>query len=152
MAHCPYPEHELLSHIATGTAHSSTTERPVKLSYEALGILNNPQLVQPHHPTPYNASTRYRTCSFRLPRPQLIAPAASAYTAHTILENTNAAKADTLWREALSPLPPTKQRQGFKIGFFEQGIITGRLLTLASLVATVSTLGYYAWAYVRVSG
>lgn len=102
--------------------------------------------------TPYNLNTRYSTSSFQFPRPQLITSTASAHTAHTILENTNTTKADTLWREALSPLPATKQRQGFKIGFFEQGIITGGLLTLASLVATVSTLGYYAWVYVRVRG
>lgn len=110
------------------------------------------QIVGPALPrkTPYNPITRYSTSSFQLPRPQLITPTASAYTAHTILENTDTAKSDSLWREALSPLPATKQRQGFKIGFFEQGIITGGLLTLASLVATVSTLGYYAWVYVRV--
>jgi hypothetical protein len=65
-----------------------------------------------------------------------------------ILDN-NTSKADTLWREAIAPLAPTKQRPGFKIGFFEQGIITGGLITLASLVATVSTLGYYTWTYVR---
>lgn len=102
--------------------------------------------------TPYNPNTRYTTSSFQRPRPQMLTPAASAYTTQTILENTNTAKSDTIWREALAPLPATKQRPGFKIGFFEQGIITGGLLTLSSLVATVSTLGYYTWVYVRMRG
>jgi hypothetical protein len=62
---------------------------------------------------------------------------------------SNGAKADKLWREAMAPLPPTKQRPGFKIGFFEQGIITGGLISLVSLVATISTVGYYTWTFVR---
>jgi len=66
-----------------------------------------------------------------------------------ILGDTNTAKADKLWREAIAPLPSTKQKPGFKIGFFEQGIITGGLITLVSLVATVSTLGYYTWTFIR---
>jgi hypothetical protein len=66
-----------------------------------------------------------------------------------ILDDTNKGKADKLWREVIAPLPSTKQRPGFKIGFFEQGIITGGLITLVSLVATVSTLGYYTWTFVR---
>lgn len=70
----------------------------------------------------------------------------------TILDNTSAIQSDALWREALAPLPATKQRQGFKIGFFEQGIITGGLITLASLVGAISTLGYYSWVYVRMRG
>lgn len=70
----------------------------------------------------------------------------------SILEAKNTVKSDALWREAIAPLPSTKQRPGFKIGFFEQGIITGVSLTLISLVATVSTLGYYTWTFVRMRG
>ncbi|KAJ5302542.1 hypothetical protein N7476_009341 [Penicillium atrosanguineum] len=98
---------------------------------------------------PYNPNTRYAISSFQRPRPQLITPPASAYTARTILENTNSTNSDNLWRAVLTPLPSTKQRPGFKIGFFEQGIITGGVLTLATLFATVSTIGYYTWIYAR---
>lgn len=45
-----------------------------------------------------------------------------------------------------------KQRAGFKIGFFEQGILTGVSLTLLSLIGVVGTMGYYTWAYVRTRG
>lgn len=98
---------------------------------------------------PYSPNTRYAISSFQQPRPQLITPSAKAYTARTILENTNTTDSDNLWRAAIASLPSTKQRPGFKIGFFEQGIITGGVLTLASLIATVSTIGYYTWVYVR---
>jgi hypothetical protein len=78
----------------------------------------------------------------------LISVSAPAQAAQTIL-GANTAKADLLWRQAIAPLPSTNQRAGFKIGYFEQGIITGGLITLASVVATVSTLGYYTWNLVR---
>jgi hypothetical protein len=102
--------------------------------------------------TPYSPQTRYAASQFQKPRPQLINPSVTAYATHTILENENTVRSDALWREALAPLPSTKQRPGFKIGFFEQGIITGVSLTLISLVATVSTLGYYTWTFVRMRG
>ncbi|KAJ5683597.1 hypothetical protein N7462_006762 [Penicillium macrosclerotiorum] len=102
--------------------------------------------------TSYNPHTRYATLQFQKPRPQLITPSASAFAADTILDGAHATRADSLWREALAPLPSTKQRPGFKIGFFEQGIITGGVLTLVSLIATASTLGYYTWVYVRTRG
>ncbi|KAK4916124.1 hypothetical protein LTR66_017039 [Elasticomyces elasticus] len=89
--------------------------------------------------------TRYTKSQFEVPRPQLIAPVSNSVD--TILGGTS--KADQLWRDAIAPLPSTKQRPGFKIGFFEQGIITGGLITLGSLVATVSTVGYYVWILVR---
>ncbi|KAJ5756979.1 uncharacterized protein N7511_007161 [Penicillium nucicola] len=93
-----------------------------------------------------SSETRYAKSQFELPRPQLIVPAPSSVQ---IILGNDTAKADTLWREAIAPLASTKQKPGFKIGFFEQGIITGGLITLASLVATVSTLGYYTWTYMR---
>ncbi|KAJ5662866.1 hypothetical protein N7507_003597 [Penicillium longicatenatum] len=107
-------------------------------------------LIGPAFPrnTPYNAQTRYATAQFQRPRPQLISVSAPAQATQTIL-GANTAKADLLWRQAIAPLPSTNQRPGFKIGYFEQGIITGGLITLASVVATVSTLGYYTWILVR---
>ena len=112
------------------------------------------ELVGPALPrnSSYNSQTRYVTSQFQRPRVQLITPSANAYAAQTILENANTVPSDALWREALAPLPSTKQRPGFKIGFFEQGIISGGLISLGSLVATVSTLGYYTWVYVRMRG
>ncbi|KAJ5560667.1 hypothetical protein N7513_003066 [Penicillium frequentans] len=99
--------------------------------------------------TPYNAQTRYATAQFQRPRPQLISASTPAQAAQTILDGANTVKSDILWRQAIAPLPSTNQRPGFKIGYFEQGIISGGLITLASVVATVSTLGYYTWVLVR---
>ncbi|KAJ5812636.1 hypothetical protein N7474_008937 [Penicillium riverlandense] len=101
---------------------------------------------------PADTQTRYSQSHFELSRPQLIVPSANSNAIETILRDSDLTKANALWQEALAPLPSTKQRQGFKIGFFEQGIITGGLITLASLVATVSTLGYYTFVYVRTRG
>ena len=49
-------------------------------------------------------------------------------------------------------LPAIGQAEGKRIGFFEQGIITGGVVTLFSLVATLSTLGIYGYAAVRRLG
>ncbi|CAG8123875.1 unnamed protein product [Penicillium olsonii] len=89
--------------------------------------------------------TRYTKSQFEIPRPQILTSALGSV--EKILQNES--KADQIWREALAPLPSTNQRPGFKIGFFEQGIITGGLITLGSLVATASTLGYYTWTFIR---
>ncbi|KAJ5595734.1 hypothetical protein N7450_002192 [Penicillium hetheringtonii] len=102
--------------------------------------------------TLYSHDTRYSREVFQIPRPQLINAPAKAYATQKILANENTLKSDALWREAISPLSSMKQRAGFKIGFFEQGILTGVSLTLMSLIGVVGTLGYYTWAYVRTRG
>ncbi|KAI2787949.1 hypothetical protein POX_f08331 [Penicillium oxalicum] len=102
--------------------------------------------------TAYNKHTRYATTLFQKPRPQLVVPSTTAYAVDTILDSKTTVRSDALWRAALLPLPPTKQRAGFKIGFFEQGILTGVSITLISLIATFSTVGYYTWLYVRMRG
>ena len=53
-----------------------------------------------------------------------------------------ALKPEHLRKIATVPLPSTGQSQGFSIGFFEQGILTG--LGLATAVI-LPTLGYTAW-------
>jgi hypothetical protein len=40
---------------------------------------------------------------------------------------------------ALSPLPPSDQRKGGAIGFFEQGLITGGLTVILPVVAVAAT-------------
>ncbi|KAL4892402.1 Aldehyde/histidinol dehydrogenase [Aspergillus ambiguus] len=91
--------------------------------------------------------TRYTTEVLQVPRPQYITESSQADLVKAVLNPSK--KGQDAWKEALSPLPPTKQRAGFHIGFFEQGIITGGLITLFSLVASVSTLGYYTFAVVK---
>lgn len=60
-----------------------------------------------------------------------------------VLQSNGIPKSDHTSQELLLPLPPTKQRAGHSIGFFEQGLITGGLVTVSSLVAIVAT-GYWA--------
>lgn len=146
------------SHMLS-TYQSSISIRPSSVDHfqcETMQIQNNSINtcfpVGPTLPrnTPYSPQTRYATSQFQKPRAQLIIPSATANATQIILGNENTVRSDALWREALAPLPSTKQRPGFKIGFFEQGIITGVSLTLISLVATVSTLGYYTWTFVKL--
>ena len=54
-----------------------------------------------------------------------------------------------IWQEILEPLPEIKQRIGRKFGFFEQGIISGGLVVLFSLITAASTAGYFGLRYVR---
>jgi tetrahydromethanopterin S-methyltransferase subunit G len=56
------------------------------------------------------------------------------------------------WKEAVAPLPETGQRAGKRIGFFEQGIITGGVITLVSFMATVATAGFYTVSFLRRGG
>ena len=94
--------------------------------------------------------TRYSVSSLQVPRPQILSETQSTALVKAILNPANPRKSSTLWREAISPLPPTKQKDAEStIGFFEQGIITGGIITLVSFVATVSILGYYTFTYVR---
>lgn len=125
-------------------SHMLSMSLPQSMSHKQTNQIVGPAL--PRNAL-YSPDTRYAIASFQRPRPQLIIPSTSAYAAQTILNNTT--NSNALWRSALAPLPLTKQRPGFKIGFFEQGIITGGVLTLASLLATFSTIGYYTWVYVR---
>lgn len=60
-----------------------------------------------------------------------------------------ASKSNDALREALVPLPAIGQRSGKAIGFFEQGIITGGVITLFTFVASISTMGIYGYAAVR---
>lgn len=60
-----------------------------------------------------------------------------------------ASKSNDALREALAPLPAIGQRSGKGVGFFEQGIITGGVITLFTFVASLSTMGIYGYAAVR---
>ncbi|PYH96517.1 aldehyde dehydrogenase PutA [Aspergillus ellipticus CBS 707.79] len=111
-------------------------------------ILIGPAYPSNHPPT---RETRYSVSSLQVPRPQFVTESSSTALVRTILDAT-ASKASNAWSEALVPLPPIGQPEGKKIGFFEQGIITGGVITLFSFVATVSTLGFYGYAAVRRLG
>ena len=58
------------------------------------------------------------------------------------LQSKTALRPEQLRKLAIMSLPPTGQRKGGEIGFFEQGILTG--LGLAS-VLVLPTLGFTMW-------
>ncbi|KKK24658.1 hypothetical protein P175DRAFT_0486741 [Aspergillus ochraceoroseus IBT 24754] len=98
---------------------------------------------------PLSRGTRYPTNLFQVPRPQLVTETSNTRLVRRVLDQAGSQKSVAIWNEAMAPLPSTGQRPGQRIGFFEQGIITGGVVTLVSLVATVSTLGYYTYTCVR---
>ena len=79
---------------------------------------------------------------FTVSRPAFICKASAITTALTT--STNLAE---LEKEALKPLPPTGQRPGKALGFFEQGIVIG-LVTIFLPIA-VSSLGLLGYGGVR---
>ncbi|KAL5356822.1 Aldehyde/histidinol dehydrogenase [Aspergillus floccosus] len=93
------------------------------------------------------SDTRYTPDLLQVVRPQYITQRSKTALVKAVLGESK--HGDSAWKEAMSPLPSTKQRAGFRIGFFEQGIITGGLITLFSLLATVSTIGYYTIVVVK---
>jgi hypothetical protein len=107
--------------------------------------------VGPAYPinTAPSTATRYTPALFQVPRPQFVAETNNSALVKSILDPSDATKSGNAWREALAALPSTGQRPGRRIGFFEQGMITGGVITLATLVAAVSTVGWYTFSYVR---
>ncbi|KAL2867214.1 uncharacterized protein BJX67DRAFT_353400 [Aspergillus lucknowensis] len=110
-------------------------------------------LIGPATPVNVNMSpsreTRYTTAAFQVPRPQFVSQSTNTALIRRVLEQPGSQEALAAWTDAVAPLPSTGQTAGWRIGFFEQGIITGGVITLFSFVATVSTLGYYGFAFVR---
>ncbi|KAL2847327.1 Aldehyde/histidinol dehydrogenase [Aspergillus pseudodeflectus] len=108
-------------------------------------------LIGPASPTnvPHSRETRYATATFQVPRPQFITQSTNTALIRHVLDKPSSQEALAAWKEAVAPLPATGQKLNSRIGFFEQGIITGGVITLFSFVATVSTLGYYGFVFVR---
>ncbi|KAL4876677.1 Aldehyde/histidinol dehydrogenase [Aspergillus karnatakaensis] len=108
-------------------------------------------LIGPAAPTgsPATRETRYSPSLFQTPRPQFVSESSNASLVRWVLDKPRSKEATEAWKEAVSPLPSTGLKAGKRIGFFEQGIITGGVITLFSFVATVGTLGYYAVGFLR---
>ncbi|GKZ82234.1 hypothetical protein AnigIFM56816_007042 [Aspergillus niger] len=107
-------------------------------------------LIGPAYPINQQPSreTRYSTHSLQVPRPQFVTKTSNTALVQEIIKGY-ASKSNDALREALVPLPAIGQRSGKAIGFFEQGIITGGVITLFTFVASISTMGIYGYAAVR---
>ncbi|KAL4865537.1 hypothetical protein BDV12DRAFT_211030 [Aspergillus spectabilis] len=111
-------------------------------------------LIGPASPTnsPPSRETRYSPSLFQVPRPQFVSDSSNAALLRRVLDKPGSQEAIAVWKEAVAPLPETGQRAGKRIGFFEQGIITGGVITLVSFVATVATAGFYTVSFLRRVG
>ncbi|PYH67389.1 uncharacterized protein BO88DRAFT_369003 [Aspergillus vadensis CBS 113365] len=107
-------------------------------------------LIGPAYPINQQPSreTRYSVPSLQVPRPQFVTETNNTALVRDIV-SSYASKSNDALREALVPLPAIGQRSGKAIGFFEQGIITGGVITLFTFVASISTMGIYGYAAVR---
>jgi hypothetical protein len=87
--------------------------------------------------------------NFLVPRPQFVAESASSTLIRTVLDKPTSTEAVKIWDDALKPLPLTGQKSGKRIGFFEQGILTGVGITLFSVIGVVGAVGYYSIWFLR---
>ncbi|KAL4742673.1 Aldehyde/histidinol dehydrogenase [Aspergillus similis] len=110
-------------------------------------------LIGPAYPItthlPADRSTRYNVASFLVPRPQFVTQSASSTLVRTVLDKPSSTEAIKVWDDALKPLPPTGQKSDKRIGFFEQGILTGVGITLFSVIGVVGAVGYYSIWFLR---
>ncbi|PIG80018.1 aldehyde dehydrogenase PutA [Aspergillus arachidicola] len=136
------------THAATYTFASAGAGKYVSESIDAhtawinhvpYDILVGPVIAHSH---PVDLNTRYTTEHFEVPRPQVVNRTVNTTIARALLEGKSV-QSDRSLQEILSPLPAIQQRPGYKIGYFEQGIITGGLITLTSLITIVSAAGYW---------
>ncbi|KAL4992700.1 Aldehyde/histidinol dehydrogenase [Aspergillus falconensis] len=94
-------------------------------------------------------STRYNAAAFQVPRPQFVTESTNTTLTRTVLDRPTSTEAGKIWDDALKPLPPTGQKAGKRIGFFEQGILTGVGITLFSVIGVVGVVGYYSAWFLR---
>lgn len=130
----------------------SSPESPLRLFKQSNNSSNTFVPVGPAAPanTPVNPQTRYTIDLFQVPRPQFaVKTTATKLIEASLLSGTPTPEFSHAWTEVLTPLPPTKQKAGKRIGFFEQGIITGGIIVGMSFAAVVSTIGYYGISFGR---
>ena len=80
---------------------------------------------------------------FSTPRPQYLStPNPDSDSLCQVMASNNVKEAARIQDMAIEPLPPTVQREGKLIPFFEQGLITGGLLFIAPVVGALATAGF----------
>ncbi|KAL6233297.1 hypothetical protein BDW75DRAFT_252112 [Aspergillus navahoensis] len=118
------------------------------INHVPVDLLIGPAYPVATHPTA-DRSTRYNAVAFQVPRPQFVTESARTTLTRTVLDRPSSTEAVRVWKGALEPLPPTGQKAGKRIGFFEQGILTGVGITLFSVIGVVGVVGYYSVWFLR---
>ncbi|KAJ5653299.1 aldehyde dehydrogenase PutA [Penicillium lividum] len=93
----------------------------------------------------FSQETRYTIDLFQVSRGQILHRSSNTSLAKSVLCSARTSHVQASLRQVLVPLPSLKQRPGHKIGFFEQGFVTGASLILSSLVAIGVVAGYRVW-------
>jgi hypothetical protein len=63
----------------------------------------------------------------------------------SILNSVGTPYIEASLRRVTAPLPSLQQGSGHKIGFFEQGLVTGGVLIFSSLITLGVAAGYHFW-------
>lgn len=92
----------------------------------------------------------YDTDLFTAPRPKYIAGSKISEQLSELLANPSPQHIEALVAEATGELSDTKRpKRLVKLGFFEQGIVTGLALALTTVIGCTGVAGYYLTAYLR---
>jgi hypothetical protein len=92
---------------------------------------------------PVSIHARYSKAMFSVPRPEFINFSARSAAIAKALDGPEPGGERKLREEAQKPLPPTSQRPGKAIGFFEQGLLTGATILAASALTTLAVAGVF---------
>ncbi|SPO01439.1 uncharacterized protein DNG_04112 [Cephalotrichum gorgonifer] len=99
------------------------------------------------------SGARYRTSDFTLPRPQYITPTETSSRVSNVLLSASPRDLTALDREALAQLPSMKRPDNIGgIGFFNQGILTGGVLLLATVISCSGGVIYCASRWWSLGG
>jgi len=93
--------------------------------------------------SPASPNARYVAKLFRVPHSKVVNPTSGSALAKNLLLSTGESGVGSL-QKLLSPLPAVEQRPGHKIGFFEQGLLSGGVVVV-SVITGVSVAGAWMW-------
>lgn len=91
--------------------------------------------------------TRYSTVEFEVPRSQVVTETEASMKMKHLLNEKPTRESSKIWKEVTAPLKPTGQGNGGGVGHFEQGLITGGVLSLTLVVGVTGIVGYYMVKY-----
>lgn len=138
-------------YIATYTFAAPAAAKYVSESINAqvawINHVPHNMLVGPAIPINHSVTlgTRYTPSMFEVSRPQVLHRTSDAIMTKVLLDTRREPQFNPSFRGLFLPLPPIGQHPGYHIGFFEQGIITGGLLSVSSIIAIVAATGYWAF-------
>ncbi|KAJ4319255.1 hypothetical protein N0V84_006446 [Fusarium piperis] len=112
-------------------------------------LMYSPIATEGHPPQPNNYRI-YQEDLFSQPRPKYLTTSSSSKKLAKYMSASAPHELAALDREAMAKLPEVvRLKRAGGIGFFNQGILTGLVLALTTLLSGTGLLGYYAVKYWR---